>query len=172
MKLLTFTFREEVRPEDLGSIREILDSSGFFSTEEVEVAVSLGEERLEKGLASGYHFLLAESAGKAVAFTCFGRIPCTDGSFDLYWIAVHNNFRGAGIGKELLTRTEQAMENLGGSRIYVETSSREQYRPTRSFYVSAGYQEAARLDDFYGPGDSKIIYVKVMKHEGKRHEPR
>ncbi len=50
----------------------------------------------------------------------------------------------------------------GGSRVYVETSSRPLYEPTRAFYLARGYREEARLPDFYGPGDAKVMYVKVI----------
>ena len=46
--------------------------------------------------------------------------------------------------------------------MYVETAGREQYRPTRAFYEACGYEIAARLDDFYAPGDAKVIYLRVL----------
>ena len=68
--------------------------------------------------------------------------------------------RRRGIGKALLQMSEEIISK-GGQRIYVETSSRAQYEPTRKFYRSCGYQEEAMLSDFYAPGDDKVIYVKV-----------
>ncbi len=57
-------------------------------------------------------------------------------------------------------------ENLifrrGGRRIYIETSSRPQYEATRAFYRAQGYREEACLEDFYAPGDGKIIYTKSL----------
>jgi len=44
----------------MDSVRGIVESSGFFSAEEVEIAVQLVQERLTKGIQSGYHFLFAE----------------------------------------------------------------------------------------------------------------
>jgi ribosomal protein S18 acetylase RimI-like enzyme len=155
-------YREEVRRSDLHRVRELIESSEFFSSEEVEVAVELVEERLSKGARSGYHFLFAEEAGKVIAYSCFGPIACTRGSYDLYWIAVDNERRGAGIGSEILRRSEAAIARLGGSRIYVETSSRKQYEPTHAFYLRNGYREVAVLEDFYFPGDDKIIYLKIL----------
>jgi hypothetical protein len=51
---------------------------------------------------------------------------------------------------------------MGGKRIYVETSSREQYRPTRSFYSCCGYCKEATLEDFYSSGDHKVIYLRML----------
>ena len=50
----------------------------------------------------------------------------------------------------------------GGRRVYVETSSRAQYEPTRAFYLRCGYRVEATLADFYATGDSKVILIKVL----------
>jgi hypothetical protein len=44
----------------------------------------------------------------------------------------------------------------------VETSTRAQYEPTRTFYERCGYEIAAELPDFYAPGDGKAIFVRVL----------
>jgi len=158
----TLTFREHVLPADCQHIREISESSGFFLAAEVDVAVELAEERLQKGEASGYYFLFAERAGRVLGYTCFGPIACTLASYDLYWIAVHQDARGQGLGRQLLEQTEAAIAARGGQRIYIETSARPQYEPTRGFYLACGYTQAALLEDFYGPGDGKLVYVKAV----------
>ena len=155
-------YRSQPAPPDVTAVRDIVTSSGFFSLAEIEVAVELVEERLAKGLASGYHFLFADGKDHARGYTCFGEVPATVGSFDLYWIAVHEDERGTGIGRSLLAASEAAIEAQGGARIWVETSSRELYVPTRAFYLACGYREAARLEDFYGVGDAKVVFVKFL----------
>ncbi|MBN2012255.1 GNAT family N-acetyltransferase [candidate division KSB1 bacterium] len=157
-------FRDDVQPNDPEHVRDIVTSSGFFSDEEINIAVELVTERLEKGLASGYYFIFADENGRTVGYACFGPIPGTRASYDLYWIAVHDNQRGQGIGKQLLQRSEHSINQLGGKRIYIETSSRDQYVPTRSFYINNEYDTAAVLDDFYAPGDSKYIFVKELEN--------
>jgi GNAT superfamily N-acetyltransferase len=155
-------WRATVQPSDCASVLSIVASSGFFTPEEVRIAGELVEERLAKGPASGYHFLFAEQARSVLGYTCFGPIPGTRSSFDLYWIAVRQERRGAGLGRKLLARSEEAMARMGGERVYVETSSRLLYAPTRVFYTSCGYRQEALLTDFYAPGDSKLMYVKVL----------
>ena len=148
--------------EDIIAIAEIVRSTGFFREDEITVAVELVEERLAKGLASGYEFLFAEYGGKTVAYSCYGLIPCTLQSYDLYWIASHNDYRGMGIGRHLLMLTEQEIKKAGGNGIYVETSSKEQYLPTRKFYEKNNYQLKARFEDFYDIDDDKLVYVKYV----------
>ena len=162
MALIELRFRNSVTQFDLSHVREIVSSSGFFNAEEIAVAVELVDERIRRGIKSGYHFVFAEMNNSTVGYTCFGPIPATRNSYDLYWIAVQENYRGAGIGKRLLQESEEAIREMGGKRIYVETSSREQYRPTRTFYLTNGYREEAVLTDFYADGDSKSIYLKLL----------
>ena len=54
------------------------------------------------------------------------------------------------------------MKELKGSQIYIGTSSREQYVPTRAFYENNAYKLEAVLEEFYAPADSKCIYVKAL----------
>jgi GNAT superfamily N-acetyltransferase len=156
------SYRIDVRQADRERVREIVSSSGFFSQEEIEIAVELVDERLLKGEISGYFFLFAEVGGHTVGYTCFGPIAGSLQSYDLYWIAVHDRFRRSGIGKNLLARSEELILHQGGRRIYIETSSRPQYETTRAFYLGSGYRENAFLEDFYAPEDGKIIYVKAI----------
>jgi len=155
-------YRSEVRSSDPEFVREIVASSGFFSEAETEIAVELVEERLAKGVESGYYFLFAERDQKTIGYSCFGPIPATQSSYDLYWIAVHEDCRGGGIGRKLLAASEEAIREMGGRRVYAETSGRDQYRPTRAFYLACGYKEEAILEDFYAPGDAKHFFVKEL----------
>jgi D-alanine-D-alanine ligase len=159
---ITLTLRYEVTEADQGRVREIVESTGFFHPSEVDVAVELVAERLRRGDASGYFFAFAERSGVAVAYVCYGPIPCTANSFDVYWIAVHCDEQQHGIGKWLMALTEDLIRQQNGRRIYVETSGRPDYLPTRRFYDRCGYMPVAELPEFYGDGDSKVICLKVL----------
>lgn len=158
-------YRDTPLPSDLEAIRQLADGTGFFRPDEVLVAVELVEERLAKGEASGYYFRLAESAGRLVAYSCFGPTPCTIGSYDLYWIVVGKEWQGRGLGLEVERVTASAIARAGGKRVYAETSGKDLYLPTRRFYLKAGYFAAATLPDFYDVGDDKVIYQKNLNHE-------
>ncbi len=157
----SMTLRYDVREQDLATVREILESTGFFYPPEVDVAVELVEERLRKGEASGYFFAFAELDGRTVGYSCCGPIACTTSSFDIFWIAIHSDAQRHGMGKWLMSVTEELIFGRGGERIYVETSGREHYLPTRKFYDRCGYQQVAELPEFYGEQDSKVIYLKM-----------
>lgn len=147
---------------DAGAIRRLTESTGFFYPHEVDVAEELVLERLSKGDASGYYFVFAEQGGRLVGYTCYGPIACTAVSFDFYWIAVDPGFQGKGLGRMLVNETERLIKTAKGERIYVETSQRPLYDSTRAFYERCGYAAESILKDFYGPGDGKVTYCKVL----------
>jgi ribosomal protein S18 acetylase RimI-like enzyme len=155
-------FREKVKPEDIEHVREIVVSTGFFYDFEIPVAVELVEEGVEEGEDSGYFFIFAEVDGKTVSYSCYGPIAGTDAGYDLYWIVTHNDYRGSGIGKQLLDETHRIVKSRGGRYIIAETSSLEKYTPTRQFYEKNNYDKEAIIKDFYLTGDDKVIYVKRL----------
>jgi GNAT superfamily N-acetyltransferase len=155
-------WRDAPADGDREAVRALASSTGSFSEEEVAVAVELVEARLTHGMASGYHFLFAERAGCLEGYACYGPIPLTRSSFDLYWIAVRPDRQHAGLGRLLLRRVEARAAEFGATAMYVETSTRAQYAATRRFYRENGYRQAAELPDFYGPGDGQAIFVKQL----------
>lgn len=154
------SYREEVSAADVAWVREVTARTGYFTAEEVDIAAELVDERLRRGAASGYEFILAEAGSSLVGYACYGAIAGTERSWDLYWIVVEPGLQGRGLGSRILERVEAKVGAAGGGLVWVETSSTERYVPTRRFYERAGYRCAAVLDDFYREGDGKVIYVK------------
>ena len=162
MGTLNFQYRTTVLPSDVQHINEIVRSTGFFREDEILIAIELIEERLSKGTESGYEFVFAEIEGKPAAYSCYGRIPCSLISYDLYWIVTHEQYRNHGIGRALLKKTEEQIIKEGGKSIYVETSSKPMYQPTCAFYEKNNYELKTRFEDFYEEGDDKLIYWKKI----------
>lgn len=163
MTQAVITWREDPKSGDAPAVERLAAESGFFNAEEIAVARELVEERLAKGPASGYLFLFAQDeSGRLLGYACYGPIAGTQASWDLFWIVVDRAARGQGIGGQILRETEKRAVRQGAAGLYVETSSREQYSPTRGFYMDRGYTVEAVLRDFYAPGDDKIIFVKRL----------
>lgn len=155
-------FREELLPSDAGAVRRLVTATGMFRPHEVDVAVELVDEALNRGEASGYYFIFAEQAGQVMGYGCYGPITVTTHSYDLYWIVVDPSQQGKGLGRDLLQRAEQRIAGRGGRQVYIETSGQETYLPTRRFYERCGYELEATIRDFYAPGDDKLIYVRRL----------
>jgi ribosomal protein S18 acetylase RimI-like enzyme len=156
--------RDEPGPGDGAAIRHLAETAGVFSPAEVAIAREVIEERLARGLAAtGYHFLFAEEGrNQPLGYACFGPIPLTLASWDLYWIAVDPQRRGRGIGRRLMAGVERRVAAAGAAALFIDTSGRSDYGAARAFYASLGYSIAAEFPDFYSPGDAKVVFRKSL----------
>ena len=155
-------FRDRLTEKDIPILRQLVTATGFFTAQEVDVAVELAEDRLEKGNASDYQFLIAEEANVVAGYTCYGHITITESAYDLYWIVVAAEMQGKGIGKRLMQETEKRIKKAGATRLFAETSSQPKYLSTRQFYERSWFKEEAVIQDFYTKGDHRITYSKKL----------
>lgn len=157
--------RHRVLPSDRGAVTTLVEASGSFRPNEVEVAEEQVREHLARGgAASGYHFAFIERDARLAGYVCYGPITVTLGSWSLYWIVVHPDYQRQGLGSRLLADVEERIIAAEGRQIYVETPDQPAYLATQSFYKRAGYGLAATLNDFYAPGDDKLVFVKRLLH--------
>ena len=153
----------QLRSHDRARLAELLVATGAFNADEVEIALSLFDLSQRSASAGpdtipdDYEFVGAFDAERLVGYACFGPTPATDGTYDLYWLAVDPAAQGRGTGRALVRDVEEKLIGRGGRLLVVETSSRPDYEATRQFYVRSGYTEAARVRDFYAPADDRIL---------------
>jgi ribosomal protein S18 acetylase RimI-like enzyme len=153
-----------LRPADRAPLVELLGATRAFSDEELEVALELLDLGLGDPPSRDYLFRVAtdDQDARVLGYACWGQVPMTDGVYDLYWIAVDPRAQGGGIGRRLMDDAEQDVRARGGRMVLVETAGKPSYAATRAFYERIGYQEVARLRDFYRVGDDKVIYGKTL----------
>lgn len=159
----------ELNADHRERIAAILEATGSFRAAEIDVALELFDEsmahadRTENGAGAGacsYEFIGAFTAGGELAgYACFGATPGTEGTYDLYWIAVHPECQGAGAGSRLVSEVERILATRGARLLVVETSARDDYEATRRFYERRGYAERVRVRDFYAVGDDRVVYT-------------
>lgn len=154
--------RHDLVPADSEAISAILAQTGIFSPREIGVALELAADRLAKGPASEYLFVMADNGTRTIGYICFGPITIAEGRFDIYWIAVSPDYTGRGIGRLLMREAEKAVAASGGRYIFIDTSSRKEYVEARRFYERNGYVEAARIRDFFSEDDDKIVFMKRL----------
>ena len=158
-----------VRPlvrDDRETVRRIIEATGHFTTAETSTALELIDEWLAEGEQSEYFVYVLEEQTSSWAvvrgYVCYGPAPLTEGTFDLYWIAVDPVSHGRGYGQQLLAFAESDARRRGGRAMLIETSSQESYERTIRFYERAGYSLVARIPEYYRPGDDKLLYRKVL----------
>ena len=86
----------------------------------------------------------------------------TEGTWNLYLIAVHPDCQGGGIGTSMLHHLEQRLADRRERVLLVETSGLESFERTREFYRKCGYEREARIREFYQAGEDKIVFRKLL----------
>ncbi len=155
-----------LREEDVPRLVAIVQSTRAFRDDEVEVARELLEAGAQKGEASDYLFRVARefcsAAQTPVGYACYGPTPCTEGTFDLYWIAVAPSRQNSGVASSLLSAAEEDIRARRGRLLIAETEESEAYGPAKKFYETRGFRLAARIEDFYRPGCAQLVYIKPL----------
>jgi ribosomal protein S18 acetylase RimI-like enzyme len=158
-----------ITPAHRAQLESIVRATGVFNDEEVLVALELFDESISRR-DCGYEFVGAFHADRLVGYACYGPTPATDHTFDLYWIAVHPIAQRSGGGGALMSEVERRLQARRARLLVVETSSRDDYEPTRRFYEKRGYEKTAQVRDFYGHGDDRVILTKTLL-EGRAPNP-
>jgi ribosomal protein S18 acetylase RimI-like enzyme len=154
-----------IRPlgrDDRGPLRDLVVATGVFTEEEVGVALELIDAVLGDPAQKDYIIRVCEEEGKVAGYYCVGPTPATEGTFDLYWIAVDPRLHGRGIGRMLEDHACDLVRGKSGRLVIAETSSLPRYERTRDFYRRRGYSELARIRDYYRPGDDLVVYGKYL----------
>jgi ribosomal protein S18 acetylase RimI-like enzyme len=150
-----------MQKEDKPSLVALIHNTPEFKPNEISVAEELIDSYLRDPQGSGYNVLVAGDSA-VNGYICYGPTPLTEGTWDVYWIAVAPPEKGRGVGSALLAYAEDKIKEAGGRLIIIETSSQAGYERTRRFYQKHAYETIARLPDFYTPGDDKIILQKRL----------
>jgi len=148
---------------DKPTIMKILRDTPEFKPSEVAVAEEVIDSYLRDLRQSGYHVLVAEVNRLVVGYICYGPAPLTEGTWDIYWLAVAQNKQSQGIGSALIASAEDKIRQVQGRLAIIETSSKPEYEKTRRFHYHHGYEVVGRIPDFYAPGDDKLILQKRLR---------
>ena len=148
----------EVELQDLAGLKEVLDSSELFPSAYLD------------DMISGY---LNNKDSDDIWFTCIDNDrpialgycapeKLTNGTYNLYAIAVRKEWQGQGIGHKMMAFIEKLLADSGKRILIVETSSIDHYALTRKFYHKLGYRQEAVIKDFWNDGEDKVIFLKKL----------
>ncbi len=145
---------------DLPSVRAVAIGSGLFDSDGW-TGVELAVRACLSGEAVGLVWV-GERSGRVLGVGYVAPEPFADSMWNLYLLAVDAGARGSGIGSALVRQVEGEARQHGVRTLVIETSGVETFAASRSFYESLGYAREARIRDFYGDGDDKVVYWKSV----------
>ncbi len=153
-----------IRPitrDDTPAVMALAEASGLFRPHELE-EVGGGLADYFDGDQSRTHFWLADDDDGLISVAYCAPEAMTDGTWNLLFIAVRPDLQGQGRGAALLRHVEKTLKERGERVLLVETSGTDALERTRMFYLKNGYDEEARIREFYRVGDDKVIYRKAL----------
>jgi ribosomal protein S18 acetylase RimI-like enzyme len=154
-----------IRPathDDRDALIALADATGLFAPSELAEIGQMLADHLSRDTDSNHSWITDEERGELTGIAYFAPERMTEGTWNLYLIGVHPNCQGQGRGTELLRYIEQALTARGERLLLVETSGLPSFDRTRAFYLKCGYNEEARIRDFYSKGIDKIVYAKAL----------
>ena len=142
---------------DVPALKALIDALGLFPGEMLESMIA----DYFTNPQSRDCWLTDEDTGPVgVAYYAPERL--TDGTWNLYLIAIQADQQGQGRGAALMRYVEADLQARSERLLLVETSGLPSYDYQRAFYRRCGYTEEARIRDFYQAGEDKVVFWKVL----------
>ncbi|MEX0283041.1 MAG: GNAT family N-acetyltransferase [Paracoccaceae bacterium] len=143
--------------DDIAGLRAVLDGTELFPSEMLPdmLAPSLAGE-------TEAFWLTCHSGGEAVGFCYTVPEDLADGTWNMLALAVRPDLQGKRLGAALVNAVEQHLKDKGQRILIVDTSGTDAFALTRKFYAQNGYEEEARIRDFWAEGDDKVIFRKAL----------
>jgi ribosomal protein S18 acetylase RimI-like enzyme len=143
-------------PSDQPAVRAIAHASGLFTPNEAAMMDGMIADQFAD-LTDHCWIILQDLTGAAYLAP-----EMAQGTWNMLFIAVLPARRGKGGGTALLQAVQAHLRAQGARLMIVETSGLGTFAQTRAFYAKAGFDEEARIRDFYATGDDKVVFRKVL----------
>jgi ribosomal protein S18 acetylase RimI-like enzyme len=153
-----------IRPTTPGDTPALLDlavAAGLFQRDQLDFLRDLLADYFA-GDAGGSSFWITDDEHGPVGVAYVEAERLTDGTWNLQMIAIRPDRQGQGRGANLLRHVEQSLAARGARVLIAETSGLPDFESTRAFYRKCGFDEEARIREFYKAGDDKIVFRKAL----------
>ena len=150
----------EMTRGDLPSAKQIIDSTSLFPSELLD---DMAADALNGQNKSERWLVIEDKEPVGIAYLAPERM--TEGTWNLYLIAIHADRQGRGVGSRLVAHIEAALASEGHRILLVETSGNPEFQATRQFYLKNGYIQEACIREFYAPDEDKIVFWKRLEEK-------
>ena len=149
-------------PQDTAALMALAEASDMFAAHELDVFARIVPALFDGARDDNHRWLVDDDGGVQGAAYVAPDVMAA-GVWNLLFIAVHARQRRHGRGAALLRDIKRTLGEESGARLLiVETSGLDAFEPARSFYRKNGFDEEARIRDFYNAGEDKIVFRKAL----------
>lgn len=149
-----------VKPDDLSILKAVIEANDLFPSDMLDEMISGYFDN-----DSSRDIWLTYEDKEPVAIAYCAPEQMTQGTWNLYLIAVHPDYQGRGYGTSIVRYIEQMLAARGERILLVETSSLAIFEGTQIFYRKCGFEKEAQIREFYQGGEDKIVFRKSLsKH--------
>lgn len=149
-------------PDDSAALIALAVAAEMFAANETAALGKVLADYFGGKLDDGHVWVTDEEEGEPCGVAYYAPDLMADRTWYLYMIAVHPNYQRRGRGMALIEHVENELRSRGERLLLVETSSLPKYDRARTFYTKCGFEQEARIRDFYAAGDDKIVFRKAL----------
>jgi ribosomal protein S18 acetylase RimI-like enzyme len=147
---------------DIPAVRNIAFDTGMFTEDDWPGVETIMANSVRGDLEDHIWIVLANNTATVVGAAYYAPEPFAHQMWNMYFLGVSPASQGDGIGAALVAHVEGALRTRGERVLIIETSGVASFEAARAFYRKQGYAEEARIREFYGPGDDKVVFWKAL----------
>ena len=143
---------------DVDPIGRIADATELFPSEMLPdlIAGHLADEPSEDV------WTVCKEDGEVVGFCYAVPEQLTEGAWNMLAIGVRPDRQGNGVGGALVAQLHRTLRAKEARILLADTSGIPAFERTRAFYAKQGYDEEARIRDFWAAGDDKVTFRRAF----------
>ncbi|MBD3885904.1 GNAT family N-acetyltransferase [Phormidium tenue FACHB-886] len=148
-------------PNDIKALLALAEATGLFESSQIDELTQMLNQHFS---TDSQGIWLTDYDDKPVGVAYVAPERMTHGTWNLYLIAIHPNYQKQGRGTALLRHVEKILTAQGERILLVETSGTDDFEYVRKFYRDSGYEEEARIRDYYIDSVDKVVFRRSLGH--------
>lgn len=151
----------QITQDDSAAVIDVAVASGLFPADEAGIVDKMMADYFGGNRDDG-HVCVIDKEDEPLGVAYYEPAKATDRTWYLTMIAVKGDRQGRGRGATLMRHVENALREDGQRLLLVETSALPNFVLTRKFYAKLGYEEEARVRDYFEAGDDMVLFRKAL----------
>lgn len=152
-----------VTHSDTAAVAALTVACELFPPEESSVVETMLKGYFAGREGEGHTCVVDEVDGDLLAVAYYEPVTATDRTWELTMIGVRRDRHRQGRGAALLQHVEDDLRSRDQRLLIVQTSALPAFARARAFYLASGYDEEARVRDYFEAGDDMVLFRKALQ---------